>query len=147
MEGMLSVNEAGDRYDKVRATTIGKVNQYARNFSEIADIVHPEQAGKSEGMWQFVQSLKHLAQKNVVKTQIKAGLAAKFLDQDPEPVDPRNPLPKKQKINKLVSLFQRASTDETSKIQGKADEIIQRIEYYELFKHRDIDEDNSSKDP
>lgn len=99
-------------------------------------------------MWQFIQSLKQLAQKNVVKTQIKAGLAAKFLDQEePEPVDVRNPLPKKQKINQLASLFQRASTDETSKIQGKADEIVQRIEYYELFKHRDMDENNNSRDP
>jgi len=68
MEGMLSVNEAGDRYDKVRAKTIGKVNQYARNFSEIADIVHPEQGEKSTAMWQFIESLKQLAQKNIVKT-------------------------------------------------------------------------------
>ena len=51
MAGMLTVNEAADRYDEERAKNIGKVNEYARNFSEIADVVHPVGGRTNDAMW------------------------------------------------------------------------------------------------
>ena len=53
-----------------------------------------------------------------------------------------NELPKKQKKDRLVSLFQRASSQDTDTIQVKADEFIQRMNYYQKFKQRDMDEEN-----
>ncbi len=79
MAGMLTVNEAADRYDEERAKNIGKVNEYARNFSEIADVVQPVGGGgRSDAMWLFMESLRTLAKKNLVKVRIKKGLADKF---------------------------------------------------------------------
>ena len=37
MEGIITVKETHSRYTSMRASTVDKVNQYAKNFSEIAD--------------------------------------------------------------------------------------------------------------
>lgn len=51
-------------------------------------------------------------------------------------------LPIKAKTDKLQSLFQRASSNENLTVQGKADEFIQRMTYYQKFKKRDMDQKN-----
>ena len=53
-----------------------------------------------------------------------------------------NELPKMQKKDRLQSLFQYASSQEVGTVQGKANEFIQRMQYYQKFKQRDMDEDN-----
>ena len=75
MEGILTVNDASKRYSNERKKTVNEVNQYANNFSEIADMVdlgtHLED---NSVMFLFANAIKQKAKEHLVKIQFRDGL-------------------------------------------------------------------------
>ena len=72
--GNISVVEAEKRYDKERANNMDQVNQYAKNFSEIADFVDVTKGKDLPAFALFANAIRTNAQKNLVKIQLKQGL-------------------------------------------------------------------------
>ena len=142
MEGIITVEETHSRYTHMRASTVDQVNQYAKNFSEIADMVDLQTDDNEVPlMYVFASAIRQKAQEHLVKQKFKHGLQHQ-MDLAAEKRGQIS-LPNRNK-DKLQSLFQRASNEDATTIQGKADEFIQRMKYYEKFKQREMAEDDSN---
>ena len=73
MEGILSVNELHGRNEHRRARTINQVNQYANNFSKVADFVDlssSENTGEAHAMFDLMNAIKKKANENLEETKL-----------------------------------------------------------------------------
>ena len=126
----------------MRASTVDKVNQYAKNFSEIADFADLQTTESNlPAMYHLASAIKQKAQEHLIKQKFKQGIKQKMEMMAEKRM--QAPLPARNE-NKLQSLFQRASNEDATTIQNKADEFIQKMKYYEQFKMREMDVDESA---
>ena len=104
---MLTVNEQHGRYEKERASIVNEIEDYAKNFSEVADLVdlHTKDNNDMPAMMIFINAIKEKAKANLVKVQLKEGLNKRMEKiAQKRARDEGISLPK-SKVDKLQSLF------------------------------------------